>query len=147
MASFTHLNRDGGRHRLPRDKIHWVSLPGNWSKALLTARHCDSQAAAIFVTFDLTGGPSIIKGEGYGLTNTDGTFKTSLKNMAKQQLLDDAEPDELHRLWRDYVGIRPRYAGRGAPASSVSRPNAGVVPPEAVKLVLERTHYLTITAV
>ncbi|KAI8478930.1 hypothetical protein Bbelb_433420, partial [Branchiostoma belcheri] len=25
--------------------------------------------------------------------------------------------DELHRLWRDHVGIRPRYAGRGAPAS------------------------------
>ncbi|KAI8495374.1 hypothetical protein Bbelb_268290 [Branchiostoma belcheri] len=32
--------------------------------SLITARHCDSQAAAIFVTFDLTGGPSIIKGEG-----------------------------------------------------------------------------------
>ncbi|KAI8502233.1 hypothetical protein Bbelb_198210 [Branchiostoma belcheri] len=32
--------------------------------ATVTARHCDSQAAAIFVTFDLTGGPSIIKGEG-----------------------------------------------------------------------------------
>ncbi|KAI8493042.1 hypothetical protein Bbelb_290460 [Branchiostoma belcheri] len=31
----------------------------------VTARHCDSQAAAIFVTFDLTGGPSIIKGEGW----------------------------------------------------------------------------------
>ncbi|KAI8495894.1 hypothetical protein Bbelb_263100 [Branchiostoma belcheri] len=31
---------------------------------VVTARHCDSQAAAIFVTFDLTGGPSIIKGEG-----------------------------------------------------------------------------------
>ncbi|KAI8488086.1 hypothetical protein Bbelb_342040 [Branchiostoma belcheri] len=29
---------------------------------------------------------------------------------------------------------------------SVSRPNADVVPPEAVKLALERTHYLTITA-
>ncbi|KAI8516912.1 hypothetical protein Bbelb_054930 [Branchiostoma belcheri] len=28
----------------------------------------------------------------------------------------------------------------------VSRPNADVVPPEAVKLALERTHYLTITA-
>ncbi|KAI8511056.1 hypothetical protein Bbelb_119720, partial [Branchiostoma belcheri] len=25
--------------------------------------------------------------------------------------------DELHRLWRDHIGIRPRYAGRGAPAS------------------------------
>ncbi|KAI8509299.1 hypothetical protein Bbelb_131470 [Branchiostoma belcheri] len=24
---------------------------------------------------------------------------------------------ELHRLWRDHVGIRPRYAGRGASAS------------------------------
>ncbi|KAI8502219.1 hypothetical protein Bbelb_198070 [Branchiostoma belcheri] len=34
--------------------------------ASVTARHCDSQAAAIFVTFDLTGGPSIIKGEGSG---------------------------------------------------------------------------------
>ncbi|KAI8517073.1 hypothetical protein Bbelb_056540 [Branchiostoma belcheri] len=31
----------------------------------VTARHCDSQAAAIIVTFDLTGGPSIIKGEGF----------------------------------------------------------------------------------
>ncbi|KAI8494435.1 hypothetical protein Bbelb_276610 [Branchiostoma belcheri] len=29
---------------------------------------------------------------------------------------------------------------------SVSRPNADVVPPEALKLALERTHYLTITA-
>ncbi|KAI8490155.1 hypothetical protein Bbelb_322250 [Branchiostoma belcheri] len=32
------------------------------------------------------------------------------------------------------------------PAVGVSRPNADVVPPEAVKLVLERTHYLTTTA-
>ncbi|KAI8519750.1 hypothetical protein Bbelb_030070 [Branchiostoma belcheri] len=29
-----------------------------------------------------------------------------------------ARQDELHRLWRDHVGIRPRYAGRGASASS-----------------------------
>ncbi|KAI8510839.1 Acyl-CoA synthetase member 2 mitochondrial [Branchiostoma belcheri] len=36
--------------------------------------------------------------------------------------------------------------GGGASASSVSRPNADVVPPEAVKLVIERTHDLTITA-
>ncbi|KAI8510981.1 hypothetical protein Bbelb_118970 [Branchiostoma belcheri] len=28
--------------------------------------------------------------------------------------------DELHRLWRDHVGIRPRYAGRGASASSAN---------------------------
>ncbi|KAI8502241.1 receptor [Branchiostoma belcheri] len=27
---------------------------------------------------------------------------------------------ELHRLWRDHVGIRPRYAGRGASASRAS---------------------------
>ncbi|KAI8513411.1 hypothetical protein Bbelb_100500 [Branchiostoma belcheri] len=43
---------------------------------------------------------------------------------------EDEVTDELHRLWRDHLGIRPRYAGRGASASSVSRPNADVVPPE-----------------
>ncbi|KAI8491351.1 hypothetical protein Bbelb_309840 [Branchiostoma belcheri] len=28
-----------------------------------------------------------------------------------------SDQDELHRLWRDHVGIWPRYAGRGAPAN------------------------------
>ncbi|KAI8491813.1 hypothetical protein Bbelb_306180 [Branchiostoma belcheri] len=27
------------------------------------------------------------------------------------------DSDEFHRLWRDHVGIRPRYAGRVEPAS------------------------------
>ncbi|KAI8522229.1 hypothetical protein Bbelb_019830 [Branchiostoma belcheri] len=40
--------------------------------------------------------------------------------------------DELHRLWRDHVGIRPRYAGRGAPASSLhptySQPAPSLLP-------------------
>ncbi|KAI8519397.1 hypothetical protein Bbelb_026540 [Branchiostoma belcheri] len=26
---------------------------------------------------------------------------------------------ELHRLWRDYVGIRPRYAGRGTSNNNI----------------------------
>ncbi|KAI8519731.1 hypothetical protein Bbelb_029880 [Branchiostoma belcheri] len=43
-------------------------------------------------------------------------------------------------------GCWRKLAGQGAIWRGVSRPNADVVPPEAVKLVLERTHYLTITA-
>ncbi|KAI8519639.1 hypothetical protein Bbelb_028960 [Branchiostoma belcheri] len=43
----------------------------------------------------------------------------------------DATPsiliDELHRLWRDHVGIRPRYAGRGASASSTYEKECGKV--------------------
>ncbi|KAI8516780.1 hypothetical protein Bbelb_053610 [Branchiostoma belcheri] len=37
---------------------------------------------------------------------------------------DEPTPkDELHRLWRDNVGIRPRYAERGAPASRSLTPD------------------------
>ncbi|KAI8491821.1 Anaphase promoting complex subunit 7 [Branchiostoma belcheri] len=39
-----------------------------------------------------------------------------------------------------------KVSDRHRNVSSVSRPNADVVPPEAVKLALERTHHLTITA-
>ncbi|KAI8519610.1 hypothetical protein Bbelb_028670 [Branchiostoma belcheri] len=39
-----------------------------------------------------------------------------------------------------------KISPRRADPFSVSQPNADVVPSEAVKLALERTHYLTITA-
>ncbi|KAI8506445.1 hypothetical protein Bbelb_158720 [Branchiostoma belcheri] len=39
------------------------------------------------------------------------------------------EADELHRLWRDHVGIRPRYTGRGASASrSLTSDNNDTLP-------------------
>ncbi|KAI8507056.1 hypothetical protein Bbelb_154950 [Branchiostoma belcheri] len=36
---------------------------------------------------------------------------------------------ELHRLWRDHVGIRPRYAGRGASASRSLTSDINNTPP------------------
>ncbi|KAI8520062.1 hypothetical protein Bbelb_033190 [Branchiostoma belcheri] len=39
---------------------------------------------------------------------------------AERQITESDRTGELHRLWRDHVGIRPRYAGRGASASRTS---------------------------
>ncbi|KAI8518777.1 hypothetical protein Bbelb_020340 [Branchiostoma belcheri] len=36
---------------------------------------------------------------------------------------------ELHRLWRDHVGVRPRYAGRGASASKSLTSDINNTPP------------------
>ncbi|KAI8507035.1 hypothetical protein Bbelb_154740 [Branchiostoma belcheri] len=36
---------------------------------------------------------------------------------------------EVHRLWRDHVGIRPRYAGRGAPANRSLTSDINNTPP------------------
>ncbi|KAI8503847.1 hypothetical protein Bbelb_188180 [Branchiostoma belcheri] len=49
------------------------------------------------------------------------------------ELQKTSEEDELHRLWRDHVGIRPRYAGRGASASrSLTSDNNNTLPSECV---------------
>ncbi|KAI8483648.1 hypothetical protein Bbelb_385860 [Branchiostoma belcheri] len=39
------------------------------------------------------------------------------------------EKGELHCLWRDHVGIRPRYAGRGASASRSLTSDINNTPP------------------
>ncbi|KAI8522124.1 scavenger receptor [Branchiostoma belcheri] len=41
----------------------------------------------------------------------------------------DLDAGELHRLWRDHVGIRPRYAGRGASASRTLTSDINNTPP------------------
>ncbi|KAI8514462.1 hypothetical protein Bbelb_070530 [Branchiostoma belcheri] len=41
----------------------------------------------------------------------------------------EIDTDELHRLWWDHVGIWPRYAGRGAPASRSLTSDINNTPP------------------
>ncbi|KAI8507898.1 hypothetical protein Bbelb_141380 [Branchiostoma belcheri] len=53
-----------------------------------------------------------------GHNSTAMTLIRSERSTAGVQDRPERLPDELHRLWWDHVGIRPRYAGRGASASS-----------------------------
>ncbi|KAI8507021.1 Thromboxane-A synthase [Branchiostoma belcheri] len=74
-----------------------------------------------------------------GYDTTASTMAYTMYNLALNQEAQDTViqevdnamegKDELHRLWRDHVGIRPRYAGRGAPASrSLTSGNNDTIP-------------------
>ncbi|KAI8502242.1 receptor [Branchiostoma belcheri] len=69
--------------------------------------------------------PKLTKEEEIGMIKMGG--RPAVKN--KNTPIDASSEGELHRLWRDHVGIRPRYAGRGASASRSLTSDINNTPP------------------